>query len=123
MLHILLLLLLQLGTCVYCLILKVCVSHLCCMIFASFKILWFIIISLGCKGQTREVLGGDDENSHQEKKTDVYENQKLQKELEATKMFPPYIKRTILRDLAICDLSEDHVHINCWHPWYFWEKF
>lgn len=29
-------------------------------------------------------------------------------------MLPTY-QGTILRDLVICDLSKDHVHVNCWH--------
>jgi len=30
-------------------------------------------------------------------------------------MLPLYIKCTVLQDVVICDLSEDHVHVNCWH--------
>jgi len=28
---------------------------------------------------------------------------------------PTYIKGTVLQHLVICDLLEDHVHVNCWH--------
>ena len=69
-----------------------CVSHM--------YVAWFLhllkscglsYLSLGCKGQSKEVLGVNDESSPQEKKTILYQNQKLQKELEAINVSVAYI--------------------------------